>query len=199
MAIKGLKEILEKFKKEEIKDEDSFETELNKLLPLEWIPKAKFNEKSDEAKNLKDQLDAQTKLVNELKEKGNLSDEYKNQIEKLKSDMAAKDEEYKSSIVKMRKDAAIDSALTKSKAKAVKAVRAYLDEGKIVVNEDGSVLGLDEQLKKIKEDTPFLFETDDPAKPDPHKPVFRGGDPAPGKGDDLRAAMMEAAGLKIGK
>ena len=36
---------------------------INKLLSLEWIPKSKFTEKSDEAKNLKEQIDAQTKLI----------------------------------------------------------------------------------------------------------------------------------------
>ncbi len=36
---------------------------INKLLSLEWIPKSKFTEKSDEAKNLKEQIDDQTKLI----------------------------------------------------------------------------------------------------------------------------------------
>ena len=87
MAIKGLSELLEKYRKGEIADASAFEAELTKGGLYEgYIPKDKFDEKNGEAKKLKEQLEAQTKLVDELKEKGNLSDEYKNQIEKLKAE-----------------------------------------------------------------------------------------------------------------
>ena len=102
MAIKGLSELLEKWKKEEIKDATAFEAELTKGGLYEgYIPKDKFDEKNTEAKKLKEQLDAQTKLVNELKDKGNLSDEYKSQIDKLKAENEEKDKTYKAEIQKV--------------------------------------------------------------------------------------------------
>ena len=101
--------------------------------------KTKFDEKNTEAKKLKEQLDAQTKLVNELKDKGNLSDEYKSQIDKLKAENEEKDKTYKAEIQKMRKDAAIEKALAGAKVREAKAFMPYLDENKISVNDDGTV------------------------------------------------------------
>ena len=43
MAIKGLSELLKKHKDGEL-DDAQFEAELNKALPEDWIPKAKYND-----------------------------------------------------------------------------------------------------------------------------------------------------------
>ena len=205
MAIKGLSELLEKWKKDEIKDASAFEAELVKGGLYEgYIPKDKFDEKNGEAKKLKEQLDAQTKLVDELKEKGNLSDDYKSQIDKLKSDLDEKDRAYKAEIAGIRKSNAIEKALSEAKAREAKAVRPYLDEAKILVNDDGTVTGLKEQLEAVKKDHAFLFEEETPT-PDPtggKKPQWGGGGTGGGNGggaDDLRSAMLEAAGIKAGK
>ena len=203
MAIKGLSDLLEKWKSGEIKDASTFEAELIKGGLYEgYIPKDKFDEKYGEAKNLKEQLEAQTQLVNELKEKGNLSDEYKSQIDQLKASLDQKDKDYKAEIAGMRKNAAIEKALTEAKAKESKAVMPYLDQAKILVNDDGSVTGLKEQLEAIKKDHAFLFEEETP-NPEPDKggkgPLWGGGGGGVDKNDDLKAAMLEAAGIKVGK
>lgn len=202
MAIKGLSELLEKYRKEEIKDASSFESELIKGGLYEgYIPKDKFDEKNGEAKKLKEQLDEQTKLVNELKEKGNLSDEYKTQIDQLKASLDQKDKDYKAEIAGMRKTNAIEKALAEAKAKESKAVMPYLDQAKILVNDDGSVTGLKEQLETVKKDHAFLFE-EEKKDPDPSQrksPVWGGGGGGKDEPSDLQSAMFEAAGIRIGK
>ena len=83
-------------------------------------------------------------------------------------------------------------------------MRPYLDEAKILVNDDGTVTGLKEQLEAVKKDHAFLFEEETPT-PDPtggKKPQWGGGGTGGGNGggaDDLRSAMLEAAGIKAGK
>ena len=207
MAIKGLSELLEKWKKEEIKDATAFEAELTKGGLYEgYIPKDKFDEKNTEAKKLKEQLDAQTKLVNELKDKGNLSDEYKSQIDKLKAENEEKDKTYKAEIQKMRKDAAIEKALAGAKVREAKAFMPYLDENKILVNDDGTVTGLNEQIEAIKKDHAFLFN-DEAAGNEGNKgggngkPHFGNGGNGGGGGggnedDAFFEKMRAAAGLK---
>lgn len=207
MAIKGLSELLEKWKKEEIKDATAFEAELTKGGLYEgYIPKDKFDEKNTEAKKLKEQLDAQTKLVNELKDKGNLSDEYKSQIDKLKAENEEKDKTYKAEIQKMRKDAAIEKALAGAKVREAKAFMPYLDENKILVNDDGTVTGLNEQIEAIKKDHAFLFN-DEAAGSEGNegggngKPHFGNGGNGGGGGggnedDAFFEKMRAAAGLK---
>ena len=205
MAIKGLSELLEKWKKEEIKDATAFETELTKGGLYEgYIPKDKFDEKNTEAKNLQEQLEAQTKLVNELKEKGNLSDEYRRQIDELKASLEQKDKDYRAEITGMRKSSAIEKALSEAKAREAKAVMPYLDQAKILVNDDGSVTGLKEQLEAVKKDHSFLFE-ETSTNPDGNSggrrsPLWGSGSDGGGGGgnDDLRSLMLEAAGIKAG-
>ena len=202
MAIKGLSELLEKWKKDEIKDAASFEAELAKGGLYEgYIPKDKFDEKNGEAKKLKEQLEAQTKLVNELKEKGNLSDEYKTQIDQLKASLEQKDKDYKAEIAGMRKSSAIEKALAEAKAREAKAVMPYLDQAKILVNDDGSVTGLKEQLEAVKKDHAFLFEEEniDPDNNSHGKPFWGSGSGGGGGSDDLKNAMFEAAGINVGK
>ena len=206
MAIKGLSELLEKYRKGEIADVSAFESELTKGGLYEgYIPKDKFDEKNGEAKKLKEQLDSQTQLVNELKEKGNLSDEYKTQIDQLKASLEKKDSDYKAEIAGMRKNSAIEKALSEAKAKESKAVMPYLDQAKILVNDDGSITGLKEQLETIKKEHSFLFETEE-SDPDGSagngkKPPFWGGSSngSGGRTTDLEAAMLEAAGIRSGK
>ena len=206
MAIKGLSELLDKWKKDEIKDASAFEAELTKGGLYEgYIPKDKFDEKNGEAKKLKEQLEAQTKLVNELKEKGNLSDEYKTQIDQLKASLEQKDKDYKAEIAGMRKTSAIEKALSEAKAKESKAVMPYLDQAKILVNDDGSVTGLMEQLEQVKKEHGFLFEEDkttpetNPSGGRPN-PLWGGGSGGGGGSQDpLKDAMFAAAGIKPGR
>ena len=55
MAIKGLSELLKKHKDGAL-DSTDFETELNKLLPEDCIPKAKYNDLNESKKLAADNL-----------------------------------------------------------------------------------------------------------------------------------------------
>ena len=118
---------------------------------------------------------------------------------KLKAEQAATDA--KASVDKIRSDGekqvsdlkfghAVNGALLKARAKNPKAVRALLIEENLKLNDDGSLLGLDEQLTKIKTDNDYLFETDDKT-PRIVKSTKTGGV----IGDAMVDAAREAAGL----
>lgn len=67
-------------------------------------------------------------------------------------------------ISEMKFDYALSAALTGAKAKNDKAVKALLDMDGLKFNDnDGKIVGLDEQLAQIKADNDYLFESDDPA------------------------------------
>lgn len=191
MAIKGLSELLAQYKDGSI-DETKFEAELGKTLATDFITKAKFNE-VNEAKKVSDKaLEEANKTLEDLKKNANLTDEYKNQIEELKTANSKAQEEFKAQLKQIKLDTAIDTALTGAKAKNNKAVRALLDPSKIVLADDGSISGLKEQLETIAKENDFLFEpsTD-------YNPRF-GGDNRRGGGtggSSLEAMMYAAAGL----
>jgi hypothetical protein len=65
-------------------------------------------------------------------------------------------EEWQAKMAQMQLDFAIDKALTAAKAKNAKAVKALLDMEKVKLDGD-QLLGLDDQLKAIKESDPYLF------------------------------------------
>jgi hypothetical protein len=78
------------------------------------------------------------------------ADDWKTKAEKAEADRIAQ-------VSQLKFDHALDNALTGAKAKNVKAVRALLDQGTLKLKEDGTIDGLDDQLKKVKEDNGFLF------------------------------------------
>jgi len=63
---------------------------------------------------------------------------------------------------KFKLNSAVERALELSRAKNFKAVSALLDMDKITLSEDGSVMGLKEQIDALKGDegTGFLFDND---------------------------------------
>lgn len=204
MAIKGLSELLKKHKDGAL-DSTDFETELNKLLPEDWIPKAKYNELNESKKLAEDNLKKANATLEELKGKAGLSDEYKAQIDKLKDEAKKAEEAHKATVAQMKRDSAINSALASAKARNSKAVRALLDEGKLVLNEDGTLSGLKEQIEAVKKDNAFLFDSSDDdngggGNGGVRMPFFGGSNPKGGNsGDALRDAMFSAAGLNAPK
>ena len=197
MAIKGLSELLKKHKDGTI-DDAQFEAELNKALPEDWIPKSKYNELNESKKLSDENLKKANATLEELKGKAGLSDEYKAQIDALKAEAKKAEEAHKATIDGMRRDSAISQALASAKARNAKAVRALLDESKLVLNEDGTLSGLKEQLEAVQKDNGYLFEESDHGEGG--KPFFGGnGQKGGGSGDALRDAMFSAAGLNSPK
>ena len=203
MAIKGLSELLKKHKDGTI-DDAQLEAELNKALPEDWIPKSKYNELSESKKLSDENLKKANATLEELKGKAGLSDEYKAQIDKLKEEAKKAEEAHKATVAQMKRDSAIDSALASAKARNSKAVRALLDEGKLVLNEDGTLSGLKEQIEAVKKENAFLFDSSDDdnggGNGGGRMPFFGGSNPKGGNsGDALRDAMFSAAGLNSPK
>jgi hypothetical protein len=60
-------------------------------------------------------------------------------------------------LIALKKQSEIDKALLECKARNMKAVRALIDDSRIVVK-DGMLTGLSEQINAIKVSDPYLFE-----------------------------------------
>lgn len=81
-------------------------------------------------------------------------------VEKLQNDLKKTKETYETEINKLQLNYALEKALTKNKARSAKAVMAFLDMSKIKLDGE-TLIGLDDQLKTIKESEPYLFEQED--------------------------------------
>ena len=203
MSIKGLKDLLEKFRNGEIADDAAFESELNKALPDTWVPKTTFNELNDKHKLAEKQSKELSDQLATLKNKAGLADEYKTKIDELTAAQKTEKENFDKQLAELKNGYALDDALRGAKARNVKALKGMLDMSKITYDGD-KVLGLDDQIKALKESDAYLFEEEEtPADTNPPqlKPSFGSGltkgDPNNGGNhfSKLEAQMRHAAGL----
>lgn len=110
----------------------------------------------------------------QLEESGRLKpEELKAEIERLQGENKAAAEKYAAELTAIKLNGAIENRLMKEGAVNIKAVRALLDNEKIKLSEDGSLTGLDEQLKTLRENEKWAFSQ--PPKEVPGS----GGNPAP--------------------
>jgi len=150
-----LKEILKKAGIEEEKL-DSVIGDINKELPKHFIPKDKYNEVAEAKKKLETDLQARDEQLEQLKQAAGNSEELKARIEQLQAENQKAAEEWQAKMSQMKLDFAIERALTAAKAKNIKAVKALLDLEKVKLDGE-QLLGLDDQLKTLKETDPYLF------------------------------------------
>ncbi len=153
--------------------------------------KAQLTEAEKQAEALQGQLEEANKAIEGFKELDvdgikAAADEWKTKAEQAKV-------EAETEITRLKFDHALEGALAEAKAKNPKAVKALLNfEDLKLSQEDGSILGLDKQLEKVKTDNDYLFESDQPAP----KIVLSGQGKAK-MTDSMVVAARQAAGLPI--
>ena len=150
--------------------------------------KTKVTTAQEEVKTVKDQLKEAAKQIEDFKGMDvegikKASDDWKTKFEN-----AQKDAETKMNQLKF--EHALDGALSGAKAKNQKAVKALLNTEGLKLLEDGSILGLKEQLEKIKSENDYLFEGE---KVDPKIVGQTSG--AKVTSDAIVEAARQAAGL----
>lgn len=112
------------------------------------------------------------------------ADDYKAQFEKAQQDHAAQ-------LSELKFNHALEAAVTGAKAKNIKAVTALLSRDTLKLKDDGTIEGLDDQIKTIKEQNDYLFEGD---KPTPK--IVTNTNNQPVVGSALEAAVWKGAGIK---
>lgn len=95
--------------------------------------------------------------------------------EQLKQSLTDLQKKYDTDIAQAKMDNALELALVQGKAKNTRAIKALLNMDAIKLDGD-KLLGLDDQLGRLKTEADYLFETDQPPK-DPKYTPPGGGDP----------------------
>lgn len=129
-----------------------------------WIPKSKFDDVNEEKKELKTQLEQRDKQLKDLGDKAKGNEDLEKQIKELQDLNKTTKESYEAKIKDMAINSAIQSKLTDTKYPDL--LMTKFDKSKLSVQEDGSIIGIDEQLTAIKEQYKDLFV-----------PKITGGDP----------------------
>lgn len=169
------KEAIDKIMAENGKDIENYKNQVSELTKTKDSLTAQLTEANKQIEGFKElDIDGIKKAADDYKQKFEAAEA------KAKADLDA-----------LKFDTALTSALSSAKAKNIKAVKALLDmEGLKLVND--KIDGLETQLKKVKEDNDYLFESDSK----PPRIVGSTGGGAP-DGDD--AAIRAIMGLPVKK
>lgn len=150
------------------------------------IPKSRFDEVNNAKKAAEDMVSQLTVEISGLK-KGQ-SKEFAEQVEKLKAD-------YEGKMKQMKLDFAVDSALSAAGVRSTKAARALMNVDDLKLDGD-KVLGLDDQIKTLKEGNDWLFAksaTQAPAGMEPAKPNGSQAQTVGTTGKEARAKQFKEA------
>lgn len=107
--------------------------------------------------NLKSQLKAANETLDKFKDVD--IEGLKGEVQKYKDAAAKAEADGKADIEKLQFGYILDSALKSAGAKNTKAVKALLNDDGLKLNGE-SIVGLEEQIKAIKEDNGYLFNDD---------------------------------------
>ena len=84
-------------------------------------------------------------------------DKLQAEIKRLQGENKTAAEKHAAELAALKLDSAIENRLLREGAVNTKAVRALLDSSKLGLDESGSITGLDEQLKTLRESEKWAF------------------------------------------
>lgn len=150
-----------------------------------FVTKARFNEVNTELTNAKNTIKERDTQLETLKKSTGDTQALQDQITQLQTDNANQKKAHEAELKALKISNAVDMALTGAKAKNNTAVKALMADflAKAELADDGTVKGLDDEVKKLVEgkDTAFLFEKSTGTK-------FKGAKSAE-KGDGAEGGM----------
>jgi DNA repair exonuclease SbcCD ATPase subunit len=150
------------------------------------IENAKSQAKSElqaENDSLKQQLEQQSKALEDLKAKEGASEEAKQQLADLQAQFDTYKTENEANLAQVKKTNAVALALKDVGAYNSEDLMKFIDLDKIELGEDGKPV-LEETINGLKESSPYLFQ----AQSEPQSPNFTvPGNPAADAGQDISA------------
>lgn len=118
----------------------------------------RYNKLKGQKEDLEGQLNTANSTIKDLKKNNADNEELQKTIKQHEDTIKTQKAEYEIKVRNLTLDSAINSALTKAKAKHSDLLASKIDRDKLVINEDGTITGLDEQLKGFKEIYKDMFE-----------------------------------------
>ena len=130
---------------------------LKNLLKDSYVEKAKFDEAAAAKSNLETQIKERDKQLDTLKKTAGDKEKLEATIKQLQEDNKSAKTKYETDLKNLRIDSAVKLKLSGT-AQDVDIVAGLIDKTKLIVSDDGTVAGLDEQINPLKTSKPFLFK-----------------------------------------
>jgi len=136
-------------------------SDAGKELPKHFIPKDKYNEAVEARKQAERTVTERDQQLEDLKKSSGDAEALNAQITKLQEENNTAKAKYEAQLKDMQINAAIEKALQIAKAKHPDLLLGKIDKEKIELLADGTVKGLDDQIKPLQESYKELFEPED--------------------------------------
>lgn len=120
---------------------------------------------NDQIDGYKSQVTDRDKQIKSLSTAAQDNEELRAKFAEVEKANKEKDKEWSNKLASQKKEFAISSALSKAGALENKAVLPFIDTGKVSLDENGNLLGFQEQVDAAKQNYGFLFKKDEPAEP----------------------------------
>lgn len=149
--------------KEELKALGLTEEQITKVTEdyeTNYVTKVAYEEKKTELSKRDKEVKTMTAELNTLKKDAGKDEALTAKIEALQKAAKEREATYQKELNELKLTNAVEVALMNAKAKNTKAVRALLSLDDAEMKEDGTVKGLDKQLKALIESEPYLFDTE---------------------------------------
>lgn len=174
------------FEQLEEKLKDNKDVKLANLASGNYVDKTKYESKVTELATLQE-------TVNGLKDTVAKFDGV--DVEKLKQDAKDWETKYNTDLAAAKLNNAVDLELVARKAKNPKLAKAALDMSIIKLDGD-NLIGLSEQLDKLKESDGYLFEVEDEGNKGGASMSTGGSHTGSNNTDTFLSALMQGAGLE---
>lgn len=154
-----LKKLIEKHTKDGKVDTEALMQEVNTEFPKNAVPKETYNTLSETKKKLEKDITDRDEQLEDLKKID--AEGLKSKIETLQAENKTSKETYEKELKDLQLTNAIKLAVA-GKVHDEDLVAGLFDKTKLILNDDGKIMGLDEQLKTIQESKAFLFKEEGP-------------------------------------
>lgn len=165
---------------------EEFHKEISAEIPKEFVSKEQYNKKAEEVDQLTGDL--------EKAQKSNLStEELQKQLDESVKNAKEREEKFNDDLASMQKTNAVKLALKDSGTVNSDLLFGQVNLDNVIIQDDGKISGLDDQVATFKETMPYLFQgADEPAKPT----IVAGGNPSGGENLSHEQKLAQALGLK---
>jgi hypothetical protein len=152
-----MEKIKQVLKEMELTDEQ-IQSFISQAITDKFVPKHRFDEVNEKNKQLVSDVADRDKQINDLSSFKGDNEALKVKIAKLEEDNKLKEAQNAEAIKTLKVDNAINYALNgKVQEGYDDLVVNLIDKSSIVLKDDGSIVGLDEQIDKVMKEKPLLF------------------------------------------
>ncbi len=133
-----------------------------------YIDKHEYDLIKEQNKELVNQIKDRDTQLKDLADKAKDNEEVKKAFEELKLKNENDLKAYEGKMQEYKFNSALERALISSNAHDIKALLPYIDKNNLKVNDNDSIVGLEDQISSLKKDKAFLFKNIEFKTPDPY-------------------------------